>query len=348
MLSARHSPTIGDLASALHLSISSVSCALNGRAGVSEATRRRVVEYADRVGYRPTSSARALSQARADAVGIVVRESLAIVGAEAYYLRFLAGVAPVLDAAGRALILELSEGGLEDELEIYRKWAAERRVDGVVLLDEPDEDRRVALLDSLGLPAVLHGPAPAQHPGHPGILVDEAADAATIVGHLANQGARYVLHAAGPQRHRHEQIRLASVRWECERRGLDYACSVGSYGLADGDRAGQTIARSNGERPDALIAANDLVAAGACRALSRAGIRIPEQCCVVAWDDSVMCEVVQPAISALNRRPEEFGSIAASRLLDVLDRYPDEKTGPQIAAASVMIKRESTSRRPMP
>ena len=62
-------PTITDLARALNLSISSVSYALNGQKGVSEATRRRVLEYAARVGYVPNSAARALSRSRVGAIG---------------------------------------------------------------------------------------------------------------------------------------------------------------------------------------------------------------------------------------------------------------------------------------
>lgn len=75
-------PTITDLSRALNLSISSVSDALNGQKGVSEATRRRVLEYAARVGYVPNSAARALSRSRVGAIGVVIRENYSVIRTE--------------------------------------------------------------------------------------------------------------------------------------------------------------------------------------------------------------------------------------------------------------------------
>lgn len=344
MSSEGRSPTIGDLAGALQLSISSVSCALNGRDGVSDATRRRVIEYADRVGYRANSSARALSQSRAGAIGVVVRESYAVVGAESYYLRFLAGVAPVLDRAGTALILELSEGGIDDEIAVYRRWTAEKRVDGLILLDEEVGDPRVPFLKSLRVPAVVHGAAPAQHRGQAAVLVDETLDAETIVRHLAEQGSHRVLHAVGPLRHRHEQIRSDRVHEECDRRGLEYMSIVGSYGLEDGYRAGRTVVECGGVRPDALIAANDLIAVGACRALAAAKVDIPHECCVIAWDNSTLCEVAEPQISALERHPDVLGRLTATMLLTAIDAQSSSAGEVQIAPASTLVVRKSTRR----
>ncbi|MGC6580683.1 hypothetical protein, partial [Escherichia coli] len=74
-----------------------------------------------------------------------------------YYLRFLAGVASTLEHSPVELIVKLMEQGLDDELAVYRRWAAERRVDGVILLDEEVDDPRVPLLRSVGLACVLHG-----------------------------------------------------------------------------------------------------------------------------------------------------------------------------------------------
>ena len=106
-------PTISDLARELRLSISSVSCALNGRPGVSEKTRRRVITYAARVGYRPSLSARALSRSRAEALGIVVRDELSVIGTEPYYLRFIAGVESVLQDTSVELTIKLIDAGID-------------------------------------------------------------------------------------------------------------------------------------------------------------------------------------------------------------------------------------------
>ncbi|WP_103064403.1 LacI family DNA-binding transcriptional regulator [Actinomyces qiguomingii] len=334
-------PTISDLARALNLSISSVSYALNGHKGVSEVTRRRVIEYATRVGYRANSSARALSRARTGSIGIVVRDEYAVIGTQPYYLRFLAGIAAALEGTEVELIVKLTESGLDDELAVYRRWAAESRVDGVILIDENIDDPRAALVQSLGLPAVLHGTTPPTHPELSGILIDDAADSATLVEHLARQGARSVLHAAGPTRHRHEARRLETVAAECAARGLGYDCVCGSYALSHGQRAADLLAAQTSPRPDAIIAANDLVAVGACRRLAQHGIAVPQDCLVVAWDNSIMCEIAEPAISALDRNPERCGSRAVQLLLE---RLGDTSTATkhEIAESSELILRRSS------
>ncbi|RAX23032.1 MULTISPECIES: LacI family DNA-binding transcriptional regulator [unclassified Actinomyces] len=335
-------PTISDLARALNLSISSVSYALNGHKGVSEATRRRVIEYATRVGYRANSSARALSRARTGSIGIVVRDDYAVIGTEPYYLRFLAGIAAALEGTEVELIVKLTESGLDDALAIYRRWAAERRVDGIILIDENIDDPRAGLAQSLGLPAVLHGTTPPTHPELPGILTDDAFDSATIVEHLALRGARRILHAAGPMRHRHEVRRCEAVAAECAAHGLSYDSICGSYELSHGERAADLVAARSTERPDAIVAANDLIAVAACRRLVQHDIRVPEDCLVVAWDNSVLCEITEPPISALDRHPERCGTKAAQMLLELL-RNAEAPVRIEIADPSALVVRRSSA-----
>lgn len=337
-------PTITDLARALHLSISSVSYALNGQKGVSEATRRRVLDYAASVGYVPNSAARALSRSRVGAIGVVIRESYSVIRTEPYYLRFLAGVASALERTPVELIVKLMEQGLDDELAVYRRWAAERRVDGVILLDEEVDDPRAPLLRSIGLTCVLHGTAPAAHPDTPAVLVDDGADARTIAEHLAARGSRSLLHAAGPPRHRHEVRRAEAVAAQCRRLGLAYERITGPYSLEHGQDAARLATERTGPRPDAIVAANDLVAVGACRTLAKAGAEVPRDCRVVAWDDSVLCEITRPTISALDRRPEHYGARSAEMLLERLDAGPDA-TAPiesRVLVPSALLVRESS------
>ena len=342
-------PTISDLARELRLSISSVSCALNGRPGVSEKTRRRVITYAARVGYRPSLSARALSRSRAEALGIVVRDELSVIGTEPYYLRFIAGVESVLQDTSVELTIKLIDAGIDEELAIYRRWAAERRVDGVILLDEPVEDPRVPLLRELDLPAVIHGTAPTMHPGAPAVLVDDARDAATVVDHLHSQGCRHILHALGPQRHRHELRRRQCVAQRCSELGILYTTAIGPYTIEHGERAAQALVASREGRPDAMIAANDLIAVGAARRLEALGVSVPDQCRIVAWDDSVLCAVSTPTITALDRHPERYGADCASMLLSLLSAGDspggeDSRLLERADAGSPLIARQSTLR----
>src|SRR4029453_17098926 len=152
--------TIADIAERAGLSKGAVSYALNGQPGVSEATRQRVLKLAAQMGWRPNSAARALSASRAGALGLVMARSASTLGVEPFFIKLLSGIENTLAARSIALLLQVVPDH-DAEVEAYRRWFAERRVDGIFLIDLRIEDKRVLVLEELGLPAVVIG-----GPGH--------------------------------------------------------------------------------------------------------------------------------------------------------------------------------------
>ena len=149
-------PTINDVATAAGVSKGAVSFALNGRPGLAPDTRRRILAVAEQLGWSPSPRARALSVSRALAVGLVVARPPEILRADAFFPAFIAGVETVLSERGHALVLQVAE---QDDAAAYRRLAQEGRVDGVFVTDLRVDDERPALLEELGLPAVIVGPA---------------------------------------------------------------------------------------------------------------------------------------------------------------------------------------------
>jgi DNA-binding LacI/PurR family transcriptional regulator len=139
--------TIAGLADRLGLSKASVSYALNGLPGVSDETRERVLALAEELGWHPSSSARALSRARSDTIGIVLRRDPGLLGAEPYYMSLLAGVESELSETGQSLLLRMVGADTGQEVAAYRRWSAEARVDGVMLFDITFDDTRPRLLE---------------------------------------------------------------------------------------------------------------------------------------------------------------------------------------------------------
>jgi DNA-binding LacI/PurR family transcriptional regulator len=133
-------PTITDIAREAGVSKGAVSYALNGRPGVSEATRHRITRIARELGWSPSSTARALSGGRAGVIGLVLDGP-----SEAFFPALLDGFEP-------ELLLRVA-ADREAAVAVYRRWRAERKVDGV-LLTAPDH---AAELVRIGLPAVLLG-----------------------------------------------------------------------------------------------------------------------------------------------------------------------------------------------
>jgi DNA-binding LacI/PurR family transcriptional regulator len=180
--------TIADIAKRAGLSKPAVSYALNGLPGVSESTRQRVLKLAAEMGWHPNSAARALSAARAGALGLVLARPASTLGVEPFMMKLISGMENTLAARSTALLLQLVPDH-DAEVETYRRWSAERRVDGIFLVNLRVEDKRILVLEELGLPAVVIG-GPGHHGGLPAVWSDDASAMAMVIEYLAALGHR--------------------------------------------------------------------------------------------------------------------------------------------------------------
>ncbi|MEU3409422.1 LacI family DNA-binding transcriptional regulator [Streptomyces sp. NPDC006670] len=438
-------PTIKDIARQAGVSESAVSFALNGKPGVSDATRARIRAVAQELGWQPNSAARALSGERSGAVGLVLARPAHTLGSESFFLRLVSGIQEVLSAAGTALLFQVVED-VEAECAVYRQWWAERRVDGVLVVDPRTRDPRPALLTRLGLPAVVIGggagtpPAPwrPEDPPRPGtdavgageggaageggdsrdagaavrtgdarnagaageggavrdsgaavrvgdargagaagdggqggaalpagdggdglptggagdglptggtdaalaaddagdgrvggfgpavVWADDARAMTQVLDHLHGLGHRRIVHIAGLPGLAHTARRVAALRAEADRLGLPPG-RVRSVPTDYSDTEGAAATRrvlAEPEPPTALVYDNDVMAVAGSAVAAGLGIPVPGRLSIVAWDDSALCRVNHPPLTALVRDTAGFGRLAAEELLHVLAGGP--------------------------
>lgn len=309
--------TISDIAEKLGISTAAVSYALNDRPGVSGATRQRVLDLADEMGWQPHSIARSLRSNRAMSVGMVLARDAEEVANEPFYSYVQAGVERHLAAHDYSLTMSRPGGAPGDDLEVYRRWALQQRVDGVILFDMVVDDPRVELLAELNLPAVevtsdaTVGPLPR-------VVVDDSGDARILVHHLADQGYRSIVHLSGPTHLVHETLRRRAVARACQEFGLPAAQHSCEYTLADGARGFRDAIERSTRFPVGVIGSSDLLAAGALTAAREESMAVPQEVGLVSWDDSLPCQLAAPALSCLNRNPLAMGATAAELLLSRL------------------------------
>ena len=174
--------------------------------------------------WRPHKAARALGGARADAVGLVVARPAQTIGAEPFFGLLLAGLQAGLSARSVALHLMIVEDTAA-EIEVYRRWTSERHVDGFVLVDLQHRDRRVPVLEELGVPAVVIG-GPGGHGSLPSVWADDREAMLSLVDYLAALGHRRIAHVAGDEAFHHTRRRIRALKDAARRLHLTDAVSV--------------------------------------------------------------------------------------------------------------------------
>ncbi|MER7623360.1 LacI family DNA-binding transcriptional regulator [Streptomyces sp. NPDC126503] len=309
-------PTIADIASRAGVSKGAVSFALNGRPGVSAATRERILRVAEEMNWRPHSAARALGGARAGTVGLVLARPARTIGLEPFFGQLLSGLQAALSTRGTALQLLVVEDTAA-EIEVYRRWASEHRVDGFVLVDLQVRDPRVPVLEELGVPAMVIG-GPGRHGRLPSVWADDREAMLSLVEYLAALGHRRIAHLAGLPAFQHTRRRIRAVRDGARRLGLEAVSLPTDFSDAEGAAATRTLL-ARPRRPTALIYDSDVMAVAGLGVAAEMGVAVPGELSVVSFEDSALARIVHPALTALTRDTFALGEQVARALLALLD-----------------------------
>ncbi len=309
-----------ELAKHLNLSPTTVSRALNGYPEVGEATRKRVDEEARRFGYRPNPHARRLATGQAHAIGHVFPSDNTVT-IDPLFADFIAGAAEVYDSHGFEVMLH--SGGQEDDLSVYRRYAQGGAVDGVVVLGPRIDDPRIALLNELKLPFIVHGRMGDEEAGYPWMDIDNrgafqrATKLLTDLGHkrIGLINAQEDMTFAFQRRQGYERA--------LQEKGLQIDPQITSTGpMTEQNGYRQTkriLQRSN--RPTALLLGNMLLVSGAMRAIYEMGLVIGKDVSLIAHDDGLPflnAEGLVPSLTTTRSSIREAGGRVAELLLGII------------------------------
>ena len=329
-------PRLREIAERLGVSETAVSFAVNGRPGISVATRKRILESIEESGWTPNYAARALFEARSSTVGFVVARTAEAVGSESFFLQLMTGLQSVLGTSGYGLLFQVA-ASIEEELAVYRGWRAQQRVDGVVLVDLRADDPRPAELARLGLPAVLAG-GPDPLGLVPSVSIDDAGAIDVVVDHLRARGHRRIGYVTGDPGMLHVGRRVEAFRRRAgEQDGVTEAVVSTDFSTGAAARATRRLWQE-AEPPTAVIYENEVIAVAGVGELRALGLSIPQDVAVVCLEDSLIGTAMRPQLTALHRDTGQFGQDVARSLLEVLDdgAAPDsqERTPELVVRAS--------------
>ena len=311
---SRRRPTIADVARRAGVSPALVSFAVNDRPGVSAPTRERILTAAKELRWRPSASARALTQARTQTVGLVLSRGTDELEVDSFFVRFLSGVERTLAQADHAMLLQLvpaADAGAT--LGAYERLITAHRVDGFLLTDPELDDPRFPLLAQAAVPTVIAGRPAAASP-FTWLETEHDRGITLAVEHLAGLGHERIGFLGGSRAYEHIQRRY--MRW---REGMrDRGLADGPAAFADPD-LGAAATRVLQYEPTAVVCTSDSLASALIRVVRESGRSVPEDLSVIGFDDSLLATLASPALTSVRVDYTAFGAAASAALLAVID-----------------------------
>lgn len=329
------SVTIKDVARVAKVSVATVSRAINGHDNVAEAVRRRVLAVAHELRYSPHHAARSLSSRRTHTIGVVLPDLHG-----EFFSELVRGIDLVARDCGLHLLVSSYHGHPEEQACALR--AMRGRVDGLLVMS-PHVGNIDFLSENLAaLPAVLINSQPTESE-HVAFGIDNYGGARTMVAHLLAAGHRRIAFIAGPPDNFDAFERLRGYRdaiLEADPTAEPWVLP-GDFSESSGHQAGQMLLEA-AERPDAVFAANDMMALGCLFALTQGGLRVPDDIALAGFDDIPIARYVAPSLTTMRVNMPELGA-HAMRLLLALQNGED--VGDRLAPlVPELIERDSSRR----
>ncbi|MER5887965.1 LacI family DNA-binding transcriptional regulator [Streptomyces sp. NPDC001941] len=303
--------TISDVARAAGVSKSTVSRVLNTGAEVDAATAVRVREVIDALGYVPRLGAVGLARGSSRTIGMFI-PSLTW----PWMGEVVQGVADAVEAAGYGMLLFTAGGGPRSTAHFTAQFSA-RAFDGLLVIVPEGSLGPVLDMHRRGLPVVLIDDHGHHRPELPSVATTNRAGGAAAAARLHAAGRRRPLVVTGPPRFGCVRDRLAGFRT-----ALRPALSLDGEFTEETGRTAVEHALARGVGFDSVFAHNDLIAAGALRALRAAGRTVPDDVAVVGFDDLPMARHTDPALTTVRQPMRAMGAGAAQLLLDGLGGAP--------------------------
>jgi len=329
---------VRDVAALAGVSPGTVSNALNHPAKVTPDTLSRIQAAIDELGFVRNDAARQLRAGSNRSVGLVVLDV-----ANPFFTDVARGVEDELGPTRRPLILGNSAQSPERELS-YLTLFEEQRVSGLLITPAGNVLDRLRRLRDRGTAVVLVDRL-SRTRDFASVSVDDRLGGRLAAQHLLDVGRRRIAFIGGPLAITQVKTRLAAAQDTVDRSGtaeLMVMASATMDAAAGRAAAEQFMALPAARRPDAVFAANDLVALGVLQALTLAGVRVPDDVAIIGYDDIDFAASAAIPLSSIRQPAHQMGA-AAARILLQLIADPGGTAASHTTFKPELVARQSTA-----
>jgi len=326
--------SIRDIADALNVSVSTVSRALKNHPDISDATCKKVQEYARKVHYRPNVLALGLKHQRSMTIGVVVPEIV-----HHFFSSIISGIEDLAYGEGyRVMICQSNEDYLREVINVQALM--DHCVDGMLVSISKStlDHKHFADLVEKGVPLVLMDRT-CNDLTTDQVLTNDFEGARMVVTHLLKRGCRRILHLAGPQ-----HLCVGRERQEGYIRALrDHQLEFQDELVIRCDTPAKVKSREKkilgmAGKIDGIFCVNDFTAVAVIRMLQDHGYDVPGDIAVVGFGDDPIASMVRPMLTTVEQRGYDMGKESARMLInrlsgDLEDHTPQTKVFPAFLKA---------------
>jgi LacI family transcriptional regulator len=303
---------------------------------VSEATKEKVFQAVQTLGYRPNAVARNLRRQRTSSLGLIIPDII-----NPYFAQVAQGIEAVAFERNFTVVFCHTQYSLEQELK-YLDHLYEERAAGVLWVPATGEIEPAQRLIDYGLPTVLIDRV-LDGIEMPAVVADNYRGGYIATKHLLSLGHRRIGCIARPVRLSHSRERVQGYQTALKDAGIAFderLVAAGGYRLENGYEAIQYLLGLE-DPPTAVFTYNDIMAIGATRALRERGMDVPRDFSVVGYDDIPDAAYTCPALTTVRQAKYEMGAKGIELLFKIMD---GEIVDPQVkeSVSVELIEREST------
>lgn len=306
-------PSVTDVARLAGVSVGTVSNVLNRPDRVATATRERVLDAIEKLGFVRNASARQLRSGEITTIGAVVLDI-----ANPFFTEIARGIEDRLATDDLTLMLASSDENPERESR-YLRLFAEHGVRGVLATPSHGSIDALLALREKGIPVVLLDHV-SPVPELSSVAVDDVTGAGLAIAHLLDMGHRRIAFINGPLTLRQCIDRRDGVVQTLLEHDLDpddalVEITIDNLNADAGAEAMTALLERPGPRPTAVFCVNDLTALGVLRALREQGVKVPEEMAVVGYDDVSFASMLATPLTSVRQPTHALGWTAADILL---------------------------------
>jgi len=315
-------------------SISTVSRVINGKGRISQATKDKIMKIAQEHSYVPNQIARSLKNSKTNTIGIIVPDI------RDYFFMVIKAADAVFSAAGYSILLADSNEDPEKE-DAYIRLMYEKRVDGLVLATVSDHHEALKMYFNSSVPVIFIDNLPHVDPAYEDcVILDNSRASAMAIDCFVKEGHEKIAIISGNERETTGLERSRGYVQSMEMHGLSINSQLmkkGQFQEAGGYNCMKELLQCRETEPfTAVYVSSYKMTCGALRAISEAGLKIPDDIAVIGFDYADNTGLFSPTITSIVQPNESIGTIVAERLLSRLKRKEEEQ-GEQIKTIAQRI-----------